>query len=522
MHNLCLNEKKITYSVNFRNFNYLNCSVQKYGKLERLNTTAMLKQTIQQKLLQKLSPQQIQLIKLLEIPTMQLEQRIKREIEENPALEEGMDENSEERELQEEREEEQTKEQDEFTLEDYLNDEDTPSYKLHANNTSKDDERKDIPFSTGTSFHEYLENQIGMRLLNETENELATYMIGNIDEDGYLRRDLDSIVDDLAFSMNIETNPQKLLEILEIIQDLDPAGVGARDLKECLVLQIERKSGMNPDAMLAYRILAEFFDEFTRKHYDKIAKKLEVTEEELKGALGEILKLNPRPGNSYSDPNSKSSQHIVPDFILEDNDGHLEVSLNRRNLPELRVSKTYRKMLETYSKDKVNKNQKDAATFVRQKVDAAKWFIDAIKQRHNTLLMTMNSIVEYQEEYFRDGDETKLKPMILKDIADKTGLDISTISRVANSKYIQTHFGIYSLKYFFSEAMHTDTGEEVSTREIKKILQENIDAESKKIPLTDEKLMEILNQKGYVIARRTVAKYREQLNIPVARLRKEL
>ncbi|MFA8433959.1 MAG: RNA polymerase factor sigma-54 [Marinifilaceae bacterium] len=484
----------------------------------------MLRQSLQQKLLQKLSPQQIQVIKLLELPTLQLEQRIKKELEENPVLEEGGNEEELFNNDSVEETQENDSDQEEFTLEDYMNEEDVPSYKLMSQNYSKDDKHEEIPFSGGTTFHELLISQLGLRILSEHQYTLAEYLIGNIDEDGYLRRDLDSIVDDIAFAMGIETSEAELLEILEIIQDFDPAGVGARDLQECLLLQIKRKGKYNPDVKLAFLILKKHFDEFTRKHYDKIQKRVNATDEDLKCAIDEILKLNPKPGSSFSSPLSKTSPPIVPDFILEAQDGELMLSLNARNVPELHISRTYSEMLEGYASNKKNqtREQKDAVMFVKQKLDSAKWFIDAIRQRQNTLLMTMNAIIEFQKEYFLEGDEKNLKPMILKDIADITGLDISTISRVSNSKYIQTHFGIFSLKYFFSEGMQTQSGEEVSTREIKKILQECIDNEDKRKPLTDEKLMAILKEKSYKIARRTVAKYREQLNIPVARLRKEL
>jgi RNA polymerase sigma-54 factor len=479
----------------------------------------MLRQKLQQKLLQKLSPQQIQMIKLLEIPSMQLEQRIKKEIEENPALEEGADENSDES-----IDDVAAKEEHQVTLEDYEYD-DTPSYKLNSNNYSKPELKPDIPFSVGFSFHDYLENQLGLRDLDEKKEELALYLIGNIDDDGYLRRKLEAIADDLAFSQNIKTNEFELLEILRIIQDFDPPGVGARDLQECLILQIQTRDQNQPEVALARKILKHHFDEFTKKHFDRIIDRLNITEQQMKEAVDEILKLNPKPGGGYSDPHSKVAEHVIPDFILENEDGELQLSLNSRNVPELRVSKTYSEMLDSYShsgKGKSAGQMKDAASFVKQKMDSARWFIDAIKQRQNTLMATMEAIIEYQKLYFQDGDEMFLKPMILKDIADKTGLDISTISRVANSKYIQTHFGIFPLKYFFSEGMQTDSGEEVSTREIKKILEECIEAESKRKPLTDDELAEILQKKGYQIARRTVAKYREQLNIPVARLRKEL
>ena len=487
----------------------------------------MLKQKLQQKLLQKLSPQQIQMIKLLEIPSMQLEQRIKMEIEENPALEEGAVEESS---LQNENQDEDVtsdpndKDKDEFTIEDYLEEDDYPSYKLNAQNYSKDEKREEIPFSVGLSFQDHLENQLGMRSLDEKHHLLALYILGNIDDDGYLRRKLESIVDDVAFALNIQTDEIELIGILQIIQELDPPGVGARSLQECLLLQIQAKDLDNPSVALAHRILKDFFPEFTRKHYDKIINRLNITDDLLKDALDEILKLNPKPGSAYSDPLNKSTNHIIPDFILESNDGDLELSLNAKNIPELKVSKTYNDMMQTYQYNRGHntKTQKEALSFVKQKLDSARWFIDAIKQRQNTLLVTMNAIIHYQREYFISGDETKLRPMILKDIADYTGLDVSTISRVANSKYIQTNFGIYPLKYFFSEGMQTESGEEVSTREIKKILEDCVDKEDKRHPLTDDKLAEILNEKGYHIARRTIAKYREQLDIPVARMRKEL
>jgi RNA polymerase sigma-54 factor len=483
-----------------------------------------LNQRLQQKLLQKLSPQQIQMIKLLEVPSMLLEQRIKKELEENPALEEGPDEETadvaddvQDDDLYED------KDQEEFTLDDYIDDDDIPDYRLQSNNYSKDEKRSEIPFSAGSSFHEHLQSQLGLRSLTDRQKVLGEYIIGNIDEDGYLRREISSISDDLAFLQNLEVTEDELEEILEVIQDFDPAGVGARTLQECLLLQISRREDSNGNVAVAKAILASYFEEFTKRHYDKISQRLELTDDELKAAIDEILKLNPKPGGSVADPYSRTAQQIIPDFILEQTDNGLDLHLNSRNLPDLKVSRTYSEMLEAYSRDRnSNKELKEAVSFVRQKLDAAKWFIDAIRQRQNTLLLTMNAIIQYQKEYFTDGDETKMKPMILKDIAEMTGLDISTVSRVANSKYIQTHFGIYSLKFFFSEGLQTDSGEEVSTREIKKILEECLAVEDKRKPLTDEKLTDILQEKGYQIARRTVAKYREQLNIPVARLRKEI
>jgi len=486
----------------------------------------MLKQRLQQKLLQKLSPQQIQMIKLLEVPTLQIEQRIKKELEENPALEEG----SEDEEIPSEAEEDQfeenekDKDQDEFTLDDYIEEDEIPEYRLQAKNYSKDEEKRtEIPFSVGFSFQEHLESQLSLRDLTEKQKILGEYILGNIDEDGYLRRELINIVDDLAFLQNVETTEGELEEVLNIIQDLEPAGVGARNLRECLLLQLEKRDKSQLSMKLAYTILDLHFDEFTKRHYDKIVARLGITENELKSAIEEILRLNPKPGGVYSDPYNKTSQPIIPDFILELSEDGFDLHLNSRNLPELRLSSAYSEMLHSYSKDKSQKKEmKDAVMFVKQKIDSAKWFIDAIKQRQNTLLLTMNAILEYQQEYFIDGDETKLKPMILKDVAEMTGLDISTVSRVANSKFVQTHFGIFPLKFFFSEGLQTDSGEEVSTREIKRILQDCIENEQKRRPLTDESLTDILQEKGYQIARRTVAKYREQLNIPVARLRREI
>ncbi len=465
-----------------------------------------------------------------------MEQRIKKELEENPVLEEGDDEetdtNSEENtgDEKDEKDEkddslnEENREQDEFTLEDYIEDDEIPTYKLNVKNYSPDDKYEDIPFSIGSSFHENLEAQLGLRSLTERQNMLAGYLIGNIDEDGYLRRKLDAIVDDLAFSMGITATEQELRVILDIIQDLDPAGIGARDLQECLILQMKRKDLDKPSLKNADHILKHYFDEFSKRHYDKVITRMNIDDDAMRDAIEEIVKLNPKPGGTYNDPMGNLNHHVVPDFTLDFTDGEFLLNLNSRNAPELRVNRTYSNMIKSYAanKDGQTKSDKEALSFVKQKLDSARWFIDAIKQRQNTLLLTMNAILNYQKDYFTEGNEKELRPMILKDIADITGLDISTISRVANSKYIQTHFGIYPLKYFFSEGMQTDTGEEVSTREIKKILQECIAKEEKRKPLTDEKLAVILKEKGYLIARRTVAKYREQLDIPVARLRKEL
>jgi RNA polymerase sigma-54 factor len=484
----------------------------------------MLKQRLQQKLLQKLSPQQIQMIKLLEVPTLQMEQRIKKELEENPALEEGTDDEEIPSEEEDEQFDEKDKDEEEFTLDDYIEEDDIPEYRLQAKNNSKDDDKRtEIPFSVGASFHEHLESQFSLRDLTEKQKILGEYILGNIDEDGYLRRELTNIVDDLAFLQNVETSESELEEVLIIIQDLEPAGVGARTLRECLLLQIEKRDNTQRSMKLAYTILDLYFEEFTKRHYDKIISRLGITENELKSAIEEVLKLNPKPGGVYSDPFNKTSQPIIPDFILELSEDGFDLHLNSKNLPELRLSSAYSEMLHSYSKDKSQKKEmKEAVLFVKQKIDSARWFIDAIKQRQNTLLLTMNAILEYQQEYFIDGDETKLKPMILKDVAEMTGLDISTVSRVANSKFVQTHFGIFPLKFFFSEGLQTDSGEEVSTREIKRILQDCIENEQKRKPLTDESLTDILQEKGYQIARRTVAKYREQLNIPVARLRREI
>ena len=478
-----------------------------------------LKQFLTQKLEQRLSPQQIQLMKLLQVPTMELDQRIKQEIEENPALEEGSDELEDEFDNQDDTEENDT--DDEFDLSDYIDD-DIADYKTHANNQSKDDEERVIPLSGEQSFQEKLSEQLHLLELNETEFIIADILIGNLDESGYLNRDIEAIVDDLAFSMNVITSEQEVKSILGLIQTFDPAGVGARSLQECLLLQINRKQDGDISRFTAKKILEDFFEEFTKKHYDKIALKLEIEDKDLKDAIDEILRLNPKPGGSLRE-SAKNQLQITPDFVINETEGRLELSLNSRNAPSLKVSREYESMLRSYSEGaKTTKSDKEAVSFVRQKLDGAKWFIDAIKQRQQTLLLTMNAIMNYQFAYFLSGDEAKLRPMILKDIADIVNLDISTISRVSNSKYVQTNFGIYPLKYFFSESLSTDSGEEVSTREVKKILSEAINSESKKIPLTDEKLMDLLNEKGYNIARRTVAKYREQLNFPVARMRKEL
>ncbi|MBU1370195.1 MAG: RNA polymerase factor sigma-54 [Bacteroidetes bacterium] len=494
----------------------------------------MLNQRLQQKLLQKLSPQQILLMKLLQIPSVALEQRIKQEIEENPALdiEEGdqqeedvadefEDDTAENDDFDEEEIYDST--EDEFDFDDYLDDDDVASYKLASNNSSADDDHYEMPFSSNQTFHEFLLQQLGFRKLDEKSQKIGEYIIGNLDDAGYLNRSLDALSDDLLFALNIKTNKKEILSVLDVIQDFDPPGVGARNLQECLLIQLRRLQYDEPDKdfKMAIMVVDRFFNEFTKKHYDKILKRAEITEDQLKDALTEILKLNPKPGNSMSDA-SRTSHYVMPDFIIFNNDGELELSLSSRNMPELHISRAYTEMLQAYSENKKDKSNKDALMFVKQKIDSAKWFIDAIKQRQNTLYLTMRAIMDYQYAYFLSGDDTQLRPMILKDIAEIVNLDISTISRVANSKYVQTPFGTYLLKSFFSESMQNDVGEEISTREIKKILNNCIDAENKSKPVTDEQLTAILKEKGYNIARRTVAKYREQLNIPVARLRKEL
>jgi RNA polymerase sigma-54 factor len=483
----------------------------------------MLKQSLQQKLLQKLSPQQIQLMKLLQVPTVALEQRIKEELESNPALDEGVE---NEREIdQEEYEDDYNDEnkREDFDLSEYISDDEVPSYKTSIRNIGPDDEEKSVPISMGKSFHEILSAQLGLLKLSEEERVIAEHLIGNLDDAGYLRRDITAIIDDLTFYQNIETTEQHLERLLIYIQAMEPAGVGARDLQECLLIQIKRKNRSDLNVYLAEKIIEKTFEEFSKKHYRKIIKKFDVTEEELRLALEEILKLNPKPGGSMNVTQSVS-QAVVPDFHLTIEDGTLNLQLNGRNAPELKVSREYKNLLKGYQaqKKEATKTQKEAVLFVKQKLDSAKWFIDAIKQRQNTLLNTMQTIIDLQHDYFITGDETKIKPMILKDIADKINMDISTVSRVSNSKYIQTPYGTFLLKTFFSEKMQNSDGEEVSTREIKRILQDTIGVEDKKRPLTDEKLAHLLKEKGYPIARRTVAKYRDQLSIPVGRLRKEI
>ena len=473
-----------------------------------------LKQSLQQRLLQKLSPQQIQLMKMLQLPTVELEKRIKEELEINPALDEGEEQVSED-----EFTEEADDKRDDFNFQEYSNDE-TPSYKTQSNNFSKGQEEHQKPLSFGDSLSERLLKQIDLKIKNENQKKIAEHIIGNLDESGYLRRELFNIVDDLAFSQNIFVDEEELEQILAEVQDLEPNGVGARDLKECLLIQL-RKKNKTIAIKTAEVILEKCFESFTKKHYSKISKKLDINNDAIKDAIAEIVKLNPKPGNSLIDSQS-DIQQITPDFTLIDNDGTLSVELNQRNSPQLRVSNDYIEMIKGFQQGSKNKRDKDAISFIKQKIDAAKWFIDAVKQRQNTLLITMKAIISFQKEFFLSGDEKKLKPMILKDIASIVSMDISTISRVANSKHVSTPYGIFSLKYFFSESLTTDSGEEVSTREVKTILNEAINKEDKRKPLTDEKLASLLKEKGYLIARRTVAKYREQLNIPVARLRKEL
>lgn len=489
----------------------------------------MLKQGLYQKLQQKLSPQQIQLMKMLQLPTVEMEERIRQELEENPALEGGEEENEEEQptedqaiadssELDSDANEEN--ERDDFDLSEYFPDDDTPDYKLAVKNTGPDEEDRDIPLAGGTTFQDALRTQLALRDCDERSEMLAEHLIGNLDEDGYLRRDLDAIVNDLAFTQNVMATKEELEKALKEVQELDPAGTGARDLRECLLLQVQRMPH-SLDQRVAEEILEKHFEAFSKKHYEKIIERLEIEEDALKGAIELITRLNPKPGNTMRDSGGPG-QEIVPDFTVMAIDGQLELSLNGRNAPELRLSRAYRDMMQEYARNKKDKAAKDALVFIKQKLDSAKWFIDAIKQRQHTLLVTMEAIMEHQRDFFLTGDETKLKPMILKDIAEKVGLDISTISRVANSKYVQTNYGTILLKFFFSESLTNEAGEEVSTREVKKILKDAIDAEDKRKPLTDDELTALLKGKGYNIARRTVAKYREQLSLPVARLRKEL
>ena len=453
------------------------------------------------------------MIKLLELPAVQLEQRIKQEIEDNIVLEE------EERSAEDE---EQPPQQ--ISFDEYLREDDTPSYKSRINNFSKDDKQRPVYLTEGRSLQEYLVEQLGYRNLPERDMRLAVYLIGSIDEDGYLRRDLESVADDIAFTMGLETTAGELERLLGIIHELEPAGIGARDLRECLLLQMAQMPVNTRPRRLARKILTSYFDEFVKKHYEKLMARLQISEDDFRDAIAEIRHLSPKPGNLYAEGGTDTTPYIIPDFILDYQDGRFSLSLNSYNVPEVRVNRRYMEMIREMvgSDGRVREKDKEAIQFVKNKIDSAKWFISAIKQRHDTLMRTMQTILDYQQEYFKDGDKSKLRPMILKDIADRTGLDVSTISRVVNSKYVQTQFGIILLKSLFSEAMQTDSGEEVSSYEIKNILQQCIDEEDKRRPLTDETLMDILNSKGYRIARRTVAKYREMLGIPVARLRKQI
>jgi RNA polymerase sigma-54 factor len=497
----------------------------------------MLNQKLQQRLIQKLSPQQVLVMRLLQEPLLALEQRIKQEIEENPALEETAPEEdekenlddapldsveSDEDEFREETEEEIRSENDDFSIEDYLSEDEIPEYKLYANNTSPDDEVRENPLASGISFQEQLISQLGMHRITDKQYIIATTIIGNLDESGYLMREIPAMCDDLAFNHGIEATEQEVITVLKIIQGFDPPGIGARNLQECLLLQLDRFPHGSRGVELAREIVRDHFLEFSKKHYDKIMLKTRSDEPGLKSAIAEIQKLNPKPGVSISDI-SRDGNYVIPDFTISNHDGILDLTLNSRNMPELSPNRQYIEMLRDYSAGGKNasKASKDAAAFIRQKLDSARNFIDAIHQRQNTLYITMQGIMEYQREYFLTGDETKLRPMILKDIATIIGMDISTVSRVANSKYVQTPFGTFLLKSFFSESMQNSKGEEISTREIKKILQDCIEGEEKSDPFTDDHLVDILKEKGYNIARRTIAKYREQLNIPVARLRKE-
>jgi len=475
-----------------------------------------------QTLTQKLSPQQIQFIKLLQIPTIELETRIEEELETNPALEEGQEEPEDTNDQSQEIEEKaDSTDDDEIDFEDYLHD-DYSGYKMQGDGSNPDEEDRDIPIATSTSLNEQLIDQLGFLRLDDRQRKIGEQLIGSIENDGYIRRDLEAIINDLAFSMNIETDVDEIEEILRKIQTFDPPGIAARNLQECLLLQLERKADHSPEIDLGIRIIEDCFADFTKKHYDKIMKKLNIEdEEELKAAINLITKLNPKPGGASGE--MVKTQYLIPDFLLTNDNGKLELTLNSRNAPELKISRSYSEMMQTYDKSKKkDKKLRETASFVKQKLDAAKWFIDAIKQRQQTLLNTMRSIVNFQYEFFITGDEAKLKPMILKDIANDIKMDISTVSRVANSKSVQTEFGIFPLKFFFSEGISTDSGDDVSSREVKQQLKDLIDNEDKKKPLSDDKLEKSLKQKGYNIARRTVAKYREQLNIPVARLRKEL
>ncbi|WP_396140290.1 RNA polymerase factor sigma-54 [Flavobacterium sp.] len=489
----------------------------------------MLKQFLNLKLSQKLSPQQIQLMKLIQLPTQAFEQRLKEEMVENPALESGKEEEDELYEKDEfdnndeydDYEGSENIETDEINIDEYLSNDETPDYKLQANNYSDDDDDREMPFAAPTSFHQDLINQLNTFILTDEQRDIAEFLVGSIDDDGYLRRSVQDIVDDMAFTQGIYTDEKTVEKILHIIHDLEPSGVGARDLHECLLLQLRHKTPTEY-VDLAINIIQNNFDAFTKKHYDKLQSTYEISKEQLKKAIEEIEKLNPKPGGAF-DSNNRTVEQIVPDFAIRIVDGELELTLNGRNAPTLHISKDYKEMLQTYkvSKDKSH-SQKDAVQFIKQKLDSAKWFIDAIRQRQETLFVTMNAIMHFQQEYFLDGEETKLKPMILKDIADMVGLDISTVSRVANSKYVDTPYGTKLIKEYFSESMKNDQGEDVSTLEIKNILKNIIEEEDKNKPLPDDQLAEILKEKGYPIARRTIAKYRDLLDIPVARMRKKI
>jgi len=480
----------------------------------------MLKQNLNFKLSQKLSPQQIQLMKLIQLPTQAFEQKLAQEIDENPALEEGKEEKKEDDEFSNQ-EDEFNDSDNELNIDEYLSDDEIPNYRTQANNYSVDDDEKSIPYAAGLTFHQHLKTQLNTFRLNDKERQIAEFLVGSIDDSGYIRRDVIDIVDDLAFTANVYTDEQEVEKILKKVQKLEPAGVGARDLNECLILQLKQKKE-KPSRILAIKILEQAFDQFAKKHYKALLQKFDITEDELKESMLQISKLNPKPGGIFAG-NTKIVEQIVPDFSIKIIEDQLELTLNSRNAPELHISSQYSNMLKGYSESKQkSKSQKDAVFFIKQKLDAAKWFIDAIKQRQQTLMFTMSSIMNHQKEYFLSGDERKLKPMILKDIADKINMDVSTVSRVANSKYVDTPYGTKLIKFFFSESMKNDQGDDVSTKEIKKILETIIIEENKKKPLTDEKLSKFLKEKGYPVARRTVAKYREQLNIPVARLRKEM
>jgi len=487
----------------------------------------MLKQSLNFKLLQKLSPQQIQLMKLIQLPTQAFEERLKQEIEENPALDTGKDDaESIDDDLSNEFDEaddgNEKIDAEDINIDEYLSDDEIPNYKTQANNYSADDEDKNIPYAAGTSFHQSLKNQLNTYNFTEEERSIAEFLVGSIDDSGYIRREIIDLVDDLAFTANVFTTEEKVISVLKrAVHTLDPIGVGARDLRECLIIQLKAKES-NKIRSLAIAILEDAFDHFVKKHYKKLQEKFNISEDELKEVNTEISRLNPKPGSSYAG-NNKIAEQIVPDFSIKILDGELDLTLNSRNAPELHVSREYNNMLKGYQEATTkSKSQKDAVFFIKQKLDAAKWFIDAIKQRQQTLLVTMNTIMHYQYDYFLTGDERRLRPMILKDIADKINMDVSTVSRVANSKYVSTPYGTKLIKEFFSESMKNDQGEDVSTKEIKKILETVIAEENKKKPLTDEKLSIILKEKGYPIARRTIAKYREQLDLPVARLRKEI